>query len=235
MLPILEAGRQLWSFHWLIFTSANAVRTADEHWESLGGLRGLYQDTSAPINVRHSHPPKVICVGSSTQRALNELGLKASLVPKKFHAEGILELLGTHHVGGQRVLIPRALIAREILPEALRAKQAEVWVSPVYQTLGAPLLPQVKTQLLNVTSERTRYLVFTSDSTVHRLIEQMKPHELSILQKYARVVVIGPVVERAASVAGFDVCRVAQPHTIDGLIEILVTDYQELTSRVIQV
>ena len=228
MLPILEVGRRLWSFHWLIFTSANAVRLADELWSSMGGLNGVYHYPQTSMGVQHSDPPKIICVGSATQDALNQLGVEASLVPKDFHTEGILELLATRDLPGQTILIPRALVAREKLPNVLRAQGAEVWISPVYQTLGAQLSDQVKGKLMSVSPTVIRYLVFPSDSTVHRLIAQLGVHELNILQKYTRVIVIGPIVKRAASAAGFNVCRVAQPHTIEGVIEGLTIDYQEM-------
>jgi uroporphyrinogen III methyltransferase/synthase len=221
MLPIGEAGDQLERFDWLIFTSANSVRLTHEHWRDLGGLNGLYQGLS--------HSLTILCVGSSTQRALSQVGVPSSVIPKSFHAEGLIELLNTYQLSGASILIPRALIAREVLPQSLRAQRAEVWISPVYQTLTLPLSPQVKSQLQDSSKRRLRYLTFTSDSTLHSFTEQWTPSELQILQQRVRVVVIGPIVAQSAFRLGFHVHRVAEPHTIEGLIDAITADYLTMT------
>lgn len=222
MRPINEVGAALQSFSWLIFTSANAVRLTHERWRGLGGLDGLCASWGA-------HFPAVVCVGSATQRALSDLGVKGSVIPKAFHAEGIVELLSTRSIDTQKILIPRALVARETLPEALRARGAEVWVSPVYQTLPLSLSPQVRAHILSPARPKVRYLTFTSDSTLRYFTDQFSAQEIKALRVDTRVIVIGPIVEQSATSVGLPARRIAHPHTVEGLIDAISADQREIT------
>ena len=221
MIPIQEVGVALRSFNWLIFTSANAVRLTHERWRDLGGLDGLHK-------IYGTHFPSIVCVGSATQRALIQVGIQSSVIPKAFHAEGVIELLSARSIDAQKVLIPRALVAREVLPEALRAQGAEVWVSPVYQTLPLSLSPQVRTHILAPCRGKIRYLIFTSDSTLRYFTDQFSAQELQTLHSHTRVIVIGPVVAQSATEMGYHVQRVAHPHTVGGLIDAIITDWREM-------
>lgn len=216
MMPIAEAGQVIERFDWLIFTSANAVRHAHIEWANLGGLEALLTSPLAP---------QVICVGTATQRALRERTSCKSILPRHFHAEGVIELLSDEPLKGQHVLIPRALKARETLPIALRSRGAEVWIAPVYQTLPERLTHHVKDELLSsIQRGEPTYLTFTSDSTLNSFLAQWTDEDIAYLSAQARWIVIGPVVERAARAAHVTPHQTARPHTWAGVIHAIVTE-----------
>ena len=148
--PVDEAIRQLHTYHWLLFTSANAV---EQFMERMGQRR-----PAIPIAV----------VGSSTAAKLDEFGLQASLIPSEFRAEGLLKAFPQNLVG-TRILFPRAEVARELLPDELRQRGATVDVVPVYRTVKA--FSGNIGEILE--SERVDCIIFTSPSTIpedlHRL------------------------------------------------------------------
>ena len=108
-------------------------------------------------------------------------------------------------------------------------------ITPVYETTGVALSAEVRSSLLvppkrlGLSPEPQRYLTFTSDSTLKRFIEQLDEAELAQLKRWTRVIVIGPIVARAALSAGLPAHRVADPHTIDGLVNALIADAAALS------
>jgi len=141
--PVDEAIRRLQSYHWLLFTSANAV---EQFMDRMAGRRAVL-----PIAV----------VGSATAAKLNQWGLQAAIVPKEFRAEGLLAEFPENLVG-TRILFPRAEVARELLPEELRRRGATVDVVTVYRTVKA--LSGDIGEILE--SERIDCIVFTSPSSI---------------------------------------------------------------------
>ena len=226
MISSQEVGAQLSRFDWVIFTSVNAVHYSEVAWGGQGGIRGALSAPALSIDDVLERRTRVACMGTSTQSSLENLGVEVSLTPTEFHAESLLASLERERLRGERVLIPRALKAREVLPNALRARGAEVWISPMYQTVGASLTHETRAKLLNPRSDRlVRVILFTSDSTVSRLLEQLDENEQNTLRRSYEAWVIGPVVRAAAERAGFRVRGVAHPHTIDGLVKGLVNDF----------
>jgi hypothetical protein len=99
----------------------------------------------------------ICCIGPRTAEALAAYGLRADVIPEQFQAEGILEVLAARQMRGARVLIPRALVARELLPDQLRAQGADVDVVPVYRTIRPAvatdrLMEQLRTGGIDVIS-----------------------------------------------------------------------------------
>jgi len=141
--PVDESIRRLNTYHWLLFTSANAV---EQFMDRMGDRR-----PKTPIAV----------VGSATAAKLAEWSLKPTLVPEEFRAEGLLAAFPTNLVG-TRILFPRAEVARELLPEELRRRGATVDIVTVYRTVKA-----VSGNIGEVlASERVDCIVFTSPSTI---------------------------------------------------------------------
>jgi uroporphyrinogen III methyltransferase / synthase len=141
--PVTDAIRQLNTYQWLLFTSANAV---EQFMNRMGGVR-----CTVPIAV----------VGSATAAKLAAWGLEPALVPKEFRAEGLLEAFPEKMVG-TRILFPRAEVAREILPDELRRRGATVDIVTVYRTVKAEF-GSIR-EILE--SERVDCLVFTSPSAI---------------------------------------------------------------------
>jgi uroporphyrinogen III methyltransferase/synthase len=111
--------------------------------------------------------------------------------------------------------VARAAEAREVLPDALRARGAEVDVLALYETVAEPLN---ETELGAVS--RADYVTFTSSSTVRFFLEQAREQ----LSGGARLVSIGPVTSEALRERGLEPHVEAQRHDIDGLVEALLRD-----------
>lgn len=190
------------AFGWTVFTSANAVEAFVDALAETG------RDVRALAGTR------IAAIGTATERALRTRGLRADLVP----AEAIGEALGTAlapHVAGARVLLPHAEGARDVLPAALRSAGAEVDELTLY--LAAPPAEPPAEVLAAVRSGEVDIAMFTSSSTVTNLAS-MLGGDLSVLTN-AVVACIGPVVAETAREHGLRVDVVAEPHTIDGLVE----------------
>jgi uroporphyrinogen III methyltransferase / synthase len=157
----------------------------------------------------------VAAIGPGTAAALAEHGVLADVVPERSVAEALVEALAKVEVAGRPVLIARAAEARDVLPDALRERGAEVDVVALYETLAEAPDPEAL--------ERARdadYLTFSSSSTVRNFVEAAGDG----MPRNARVVSIGPITTEAAREAGLTVDVEASRHDIDGLLEALLED-----------
>jgi uroporphyrinogen III methyltransferase/synthase len=154
-------------------------------------------------------------IGSGTARALAEHGIVADIVPERFVAEALVEALAPVDVEGKRVLVARAAEARDVLPEALRERGAEVDVVALYETVRETPTPEAVEA-----AQGADYVTFTSSSTVRNLTEALAER----FPSGARIVSIGPITSEAARAAGLDVAVEAERHDVDGLVEALVED-----------
>jgi len=193
--PVDDAIRRLNTYNWLLFTSANAV---EQFMDRMGSRR-----PAIPIAV----------VGSSTGKKLGEWGLKTSLIPAAFRAEGLLEAFPENLVG-TRILFPRAEIARELLPEELRRRGATVDVVTVYRTVKA-LVGNIG-EILE--TERVDCIVFTSPSTI--------PEDLHMLPTGTALAVIGPVTREAALLMGLKPDIVPAESTVLALVKAIQEHFQ---------
>jgi uroporphyrinogen III methyltransferase/synthase len=205
-------------------TSPNGVRLL---FEALGhaGLdgrvfgRGPEQQqvgTGAPAVAGEAPAGTAIAaIGPGTARGLAEHGIAADVVPERFVAEALVETLKSVDVAGKRVLVARAAEARDVLPDALRERGAEVDVVGLYETLReAPSADAIEA------AQSADYITFTSSSTVRNLTEALGDR----FPAGARVVSIGPITSEAARDAGLEVTVEAERHDIDGLIAALLAD-----------
>jgi len=158
-------------------------------------------------------------IGPGTARALAEHGIRADIQPERFVAESLVEALKDIEVEGKPVLIARAEDARDVLPEALSARGAEVKVLPVYRTVRE----QPGKAALAAAAD-AGWFTFTSASSVRNLVEAMPDG----LPDGARVVSIGPVTSEAARDLGLEVAVEAERHDLDGLLEALLGDCEAL-------
>ncbi|HWM54938.1 MAG TPA: uroporphyrinogen-III C-methyltransferase [Solirubrobacterales bacterium] len=157
----------------------------------------------------------VAAIGPGTARALAEHGIAADVVPERFVAEALVEALADVEVAGSRILVARAAEARDVLPEALRERGAEVDVVALYETVREqPAAEAVEA------AQGADYVTFTSSSTVRNLTEALGDR----FPRGARVVSIGPVTTEAARDAGLEVDVEAERHDIDGLVAALLAD-----------
>ena len=141
-------------------------------------------------------------------------GIRADVVPERSVAEALVESLEEVPVSGRRVLVARAAEARDLLPDALRDRGAEVDVVALYDTVAEPLSDG---QLDRAAA--ADYVTFTSSSTV-RFFKNAGGR----VGNGTRVVSIGPVTSETARELGLTVDVEAERHDIDGLVDALLKD-----------
>ena len=154
-------------------------------------------------------------IGPGTARALREHGLIADVVPPRSIAESLVEALEDVEVDGRPVLVARAAEARDVLPEALAARRAQVDVVPLYET--------VRDEASDEAIERAAdadYVTFTSSSTVRLFSETVGDR----FPATARIASIGPVTSATVRELGREVDVEAERHDPNGLVEALVRD-----------
>ena len=156
---------------------------------------------------------RIAAIGPGTAAALREHGLIADVVPERFVAEGLVDALAGVPV--TRALIARAAEARDVLPDALRARGAEVDVVALYETVAEPLSERQRGEVATAD-----YVTFTSASTVRFFFEAMDAG----LSERTRLVSIGPVTSQALRDRGREPDVEATRHDIDGLVDAIVED-----------
>lgn len=205
-----QAIRDLGTYDWVIFTSANGVRF---FWQR---LRQLGRDARAFARAR------LAAIGSGTAAALADCGLTADLVPGEFRAEGLAEAFAAQDLAGRRVLIPRAAVARDVLPAKLAAMGARVEVVEAYRTTAAATDGARLRDLLQ--QGKVDVVTFTSSSTVTNLLQLLGSNGAAALAG-VKIACIGPITAAAAADHGLSVAVTAREYTIDGLVQAIVDMY----------
>jgi uroporphyrinogen III methyltransferase / synthase len=183
---------------------------------SPNGVRLLFEALLAEgLDARALAAATVAAIGPGTAHALAEHGVLADIVPERFVAEALVEALADVEVPGRRVLVARAVEARDVLPDALRDRGAEVDVVALYETVREE--PDVEAV---EAAQGADYVTFTSSSTVRNLTEALGER----FPRDARVVSIGPVASEAARDAGLEVHVEAERHDVEGLVAALLAD-----------
>jgi uroporphyrinogen III methyltransferase/synthase len=157
----------------------------------------------------------VAAIGPGTASALTARGIRADVVPERAVADALVDALEGVDVEGRSVLVARAADARDVLPDRLRERGADVEVLPLYDTVAEPLAQDA---LEAVTA--ADYITFTSSSTVRFFVDGVD----GVLPRGSRIVSIGPVTSGTAREHGLEVHVEARRHDIDGLVEALLED-----------
>ncbi len=195
------------SYHWLVFTSVNGVK---HFWKRLA-KHGL--------DTRALHGKKVAAIGPATADILRERGLEPDFIPERYVAEGVVEGMLALGMQGQKILLPRALEAREVLPEALRKAGAEVHVLPIYET--KPAGARQEEVLEELANGRIHCITFGSSSTVDNFLALV---DINTLKQYPQVqlAAIGPITAKTLEKHGLPCHIQPQEYTIPALVDTLV-------------
>jgi uroporphyrinogen III methyltransferase/synthase len=202
--PIERAIRELSEYQWLIFTSANGV---EGFCNSLDASSVDWRDLRAQIAV----------IGPATRAAVEALHLKVDVMAEEYVAESLADALSESEVKGKRVLLPRAAVARDTLPEDLRRKGATVDVVEAYRSVAPPDLPARATEVLT-SVKRPDWITFTSSSTVSNIVRAAPAGSL----EGVKVATIGPVTSATARKLGLNVTVEASEYTADGVVAAIV-------------
>lgn len=192
----------------LVFASANAV---DLFFQLL-----LNSDRDARDLARC----RVCAIGPETARTLEGHGLRPDLVAGEYTAEGLAKALEGWDIGGWRVLVPRAQMARDALPQLLSRRGAEVEFLPVYRTVPPPGVEDRLQALFN--GRGADVVTFTASSTVTHFARAFTEEQLDELQRKTSVACIGPVTADTARRLGLRVAITARDYTTRGLVQAIV-------------
>jgi uroporphyrinogen III methyltransferase/synthase len=206
--PLDAALARRSEFHWLVFTSVNGVamvgsRLADHGlpWSALAG-------------------PRVAAIGPATAEALAARGLRAELVPDEYRAEALAARLRTRVRAGEKVLLPRAAEARDVLVVELERLGARVTEVPAYRTRPEPAaVERVRAALQR---GQVDVVTFTSSSTARNFATLFSDEERTRLLRGVTIASIGPITAETA--AGFGVPTHIMPdeYTIPALAGAIV-------------
>lgn len=208
--PLDKGIIEINNFDYLIFTSVNGVQYF------FNRLRYHHKD------IRELKGIKIVAIGPKTREEVEKYGIFCDFMPDEFVAEAIVEIFAKEDIRGKKFFLPRADIARKVLPKTLREMGAEVIEADAYKTVkGSGNLAQLKEMLA---SKRIQMATFTSSSTVRNFIQQFDASERPELMKNVIVACIGPITANTARELGLQVDIEAEVYTIDGLVEAIL-DY----------
>ncbi len=202
--PLDCAIARLADYDWLIFTSANGVRFFLERLDhSAVDLRALRA--------------KICAIGPATATALEALHLKVDLMGREYVAEGLLEAFRPFDLTGARVLLPRAAVARDVVPAELARRGAHVDVVEAYRTAVPDGAAEAAAAIFHA-ERKPDWIAFTSSSTVRNFAAAAGPGALAGV----KVASIGPITSATARELGIEVTSEASVYTIDGLVEAIL-------------
>ena len=198
--PLRQAAARAGSFDWIVFTSVNGV---ERFW---------YELVQQNCDARSLGGVRVCAIGPATAAELERRGIRADVVPDEYVAEAAVQALAAaDDLKGRRILLPRADIARAVLPEQLRERGAEVVEVDAYTTVqdgsGADGVRRL------IAQGAVDLVTFTASSTVTHYTDL-----LGTGLGGAKVASIGPITSRTARERGLAVDVEAEEYTIPGLV-----------------
>jgi uroporphyrinogen III methyltransferase/synthase len=206
---LTAAVAELGAYEWVLFTSENGVERTFE------ALRRSGRDARAFGGVRLG------VIGPRTGAALERYGLTPDVVAEEHVGEGLArDVLKTGTP--RRVLLLRALSARDALPNLLRDAGATVDVVAAYETKPAEGVEARLREL--VAAGALDAILLTSSSTVETLVERLGADAAKVLAPVA-IASIGPVTTATAERLGLRVAVTARAFTVDGLLDALERHY----------
>ena len=206
--PLDAALRTLSTYDWLIFTSANAVHAVVERAAACGIVFGGNQ-------------PGVAAVGKATADAARHAGFSVSVTPKEYVAESLIESLADA-ASGKRILLARAAIARDLIPDNLRAMGAIVDVVDAYRNA----IPAEATQQLRAAlASRIDAATFTSSSSATHLAEVAHAAKIAFPFAGVKAISIGPITSATLRELGWPPAAEANPHDIPGLVAAVISQF----------
>src|SRR3984885_13658259 len=235
-----SALRNLDRYDWLILTSVNGVEAM---WRRLARL------DLTRIELKHL---RIAAIGPATKKAIEQRGAKVDVVPKEYVAESVVKSL-RRRVKGNRVLLVRAKVARDVIPQELRVAGAHVDVVEAYETVVPESSWRRLQAALKNPRRRPHVVTFTSSSTVRNFVamlggsraavsmllavggQECPPHTPAQTPIYARIHMasIGPVTSATLREVGLGADISAREFTIPGLVDAIVrwrADYGESTT-----
>ncbi len=211
--PLDDALKNIKTYDWLVLTSANGVEAM---WGRVRNLR------IARRNFQHL---QIAAIGPATKKAIVKYGLKVKMVPEEYVAESVVKGL-RDKVIGKRVVLIRAKVARDVIPEELRAAGAEVDVVEAYETVVPEKSRARLRELMKNAARRPHVVTFTSSSSAKNFADLLGSIQAGSRAagwlKHVQLASIGPVTSATLGELQMPVAIEAREFTMGGLIRAIV-------------
>ncbi len=209
--PLDEAIRRLEEFNYLLVTSVHGVRNFLERLNICGrdvrDLKGLL----------------IGAIGPATAAEFAKTGVRVDFIPTEYRAEGLLGVLGNQNLRGKAFLIPRAKVARDLVPRVLTERGARVEVVEAYETV-TPAFPLG--ELEGLLTPRPDCITFTSSSTASNLAKLLRGGKIQETLAGVAIASIGPITSDTIRKLGLVVDVEAKESTIPGLVRAIQEHFQ---------
>lgn len=211
--PLDEAIRQIERYNFLLATSANGVRKLGERLAACG------------LDARALKGIEIGAIGPATAAEFARLGVRADFIPREYRAEGLIEALAGRDLAGKAFLIPRARVARDLVPRTLVAQGARVDVIEAYYAAVPDYRPD---QLEALLTPPPQLIVFTSSSTATNFARLPIPPAVRRKLEKAKIASIGPVTSETLRGLGMKVEVEAAESTVPGLVAALEAHFRRV-------
>jgi uroporphyrinogen III methyltransferase / synthase len=211
--PLDRAVAAVHTYDWLVFTSVNGVRAFFARFDAQERQRADLQGLN------------VCAIGPVTANELRARGIGVDVMPSEYRAEAVVESLSAFPLAGKRLLIPRAAVARDVLPRALAACGACVDVVEAYRTIlpSDSLAPDTR-QL--IAQGAVDVVTFTSSSTVTNFVALIGETDLPRLLRATVIACIGPITAETVRAYGLTPTIVCGEYTIPALTRAIVEHFR---------
>lgn len=197
--PLRQAAARFNEYDWIIFTSANG----------LAALVAELPDSAGVCKAR------IATVGAATREAAEECGFQVSITPETYVAESLIEAFSREKLKNRRILIPSAALTRDIVPRELRKLGAEVDVVEAYRNVVPAEAAENAAGIFR--EPYPDWVLFASSSAVDNLVDLITVDHFG----HTRIATIGPITSKTIRKHGLTVAAEAEPHTIEGLVDVL--------------
>lgn len=202
--PLDRAIEHLAGYDWLIFTSVNGVRFFLDRLDQ------------SPYDLR-SLQARICAIGPATRKAVEALHLKVDLMPEEYVAESLVQAFAKENLAGKKMLLPRAAVARDVIPVELAKLGAQVDVVEAYRNVVPPNATALAREIFS-SDKKPDWITFTSSSTVKNLLAITGREALAGV----RIASIGPVTSSTLCAHGLTVDAEAKQFTLDGLVDAIL-------------
>ncbi|MGZ4812033.1 MAG: uroporphyrinogen-III synthase, partial [Terriglobales bacterium] len=207
--PLDQAIARLLDYDWLILTSVNGVQALFARLGKLG---------KTEADLLHLN---IAAIGPATSKAIENHGLPVDVMPEEYVAEAVVAEL-KQEVKGKRVLLVRAKIARDVIPNELAKAGAKVDVVEAYETVAPESSRSELTKVLRDPRRKPDFITFTSSSTVRNFLELLGKNNQALLTG-TKLASIGPITSQTMRELGLHVDIEAREYTVPGLVATIAT------------
>jgi uroporphyrinogen III methyltransferase/synthase len=204
----------------------NALENLDSYdgfiFTSINGVKSFFHRAEQRAITPALNERQWLCaIGPATADALTRRGWAPTIMPREYVAESVVAALKSRNLSGQRILVPRAAVARDVIPSELRRLGATVEVVETYQTVIPHESRRLAEELFPPSGhKRVDAVLFTSSSTAENLAKLLGETYRERLSGVA-LAAIGPVTAETLQRLGLDVAVAAKKYTTSGLIDAL--------------